>query len=303
MKYYLIFFSLFLVSCNGGGGGGGSSTSEALTSHLGIWAVCDNYDANSDGTNDSSLQAILTIAADSASLMRTNFTGVNCVSGSEEYRFSNASSYTRSGNVYTTILKSETYVSLKASDVTWNNTNSWCGLTNWVLNVPQNILGRFCDGEISNSGDVDTFTLNRSGNSLTIGELTYDLAIGIDFTPAGLTLPNGSFAYSDGANIAIFGTFSSGNYSVYRYDLTSKVYNVETGTYTSSNNVVNFTVTSSNPGGCFSGSASRRFTTGSLGITMEFTESDLILFAQKVSYTESNFRSAFLGGGFSIGCF
>jgi hypothetical protein len=172
-----------------------------------------------------------------------------------------------------------------------------------VLNVPQNTLGRTCQGETSNSGDVETYTLARSGNNLTIGELTYELAIGIDFTPAGLTLPNGSFAYSDGANVAIFGTFSAGSYSVYRYDLVSRVYNIESGTYTSSNNVVNFTVTSSTPGGCFSGSASRRFTTGSLGITMEFTESDLILFAQKVSYSESNFRSAFLGGGFSSGCF
>jgi hypothetical protein len=303
MKLSLIILSLSLVACNGGGGGGGNSSTETLIPHLGIWAVCENYDGNEDGTNDSSLQSILTIAEDSSSLIQTNFTGINCVGGSEEYRYSNTASYTRSGNTYSTVLKSDTYVSLKASDVTWNNANLWCGLNNWVLNVPQNTLGRNCGGVTSSYGDVQSFTVVRSGNSLTIDQLTYTLAIGTDFTPAGLTLPNGSFAYSDGATIAIFASFNSGSYSVYRYDLASKVYYTETGTYTSGNNVVNFTVTGSSPAGCASGSASRRFTTGSLGLTMEFSEIDLILFAQKVSYSESNFRTAFLGGGFSVGCF
>lgn len=136
-----------------------------------------------------------------------------------------------------------------------------------------------------------------------VGEVTYELAIGTDFTPAGLTLPNGTFAYSDGDSFASLAIINGGSYSLYRYDLASKVYHVETGTYTSSNNVANFTVTASTPAGCNSGSASRRFTTGSLGVTMEFEEDNLVIFAPKVTYTESQFRTAFLGGGFSLGCF
>ena len=303
MRAGLLLTLFLVVACNGGGGGGGNSGTTTLAPHQGIWAVCENYDGNEDGTNDSSIQSILTIAEDSSSLIRTNYTGINCVSGSEEYRYSNTASYTRSGNSYTTVLKSDTYVSLKASDVTWNNANAWCGLTNWVLNVLQNTLGRNCGGETSSYGDVQSFTVVRSGNSLTIDNLTYDLAIGTDFTPAGLTLSNGSFAYSDGVSFAAFAIFNSGSYNVYRYDLVSKAYFIETGTYTSSNNVVNFTVTSSNPSGCISGSASRRFTTGSLGVTMEFEEDNLVIFAPKVAYTESQFRTAFLGGGFSLGCF
>jgi hypothetical protein len=303
MKLALIFLSFALVACNGGGGGGGNSGSTALAPHQGIWSACESYDGDENGTDDSSIQSILAIAEDSISLIRTNFTGTNCVSGSEEYRFTSTTSYTRLGNSYTTILKSDTYVPLKASEVASDNSFAWCGLTNWVLNVPQNTLGLNCGGVTSSYGDVQSVTILRSGNSLTIDDLTYDLAIGTDFTPAGLSLPNGSFAYSDGVSFAAFAIFSSGTYNVYRYDLASKAYFIETGTYTSSNNVVNFTVTSSNPAGCVSGSASRRFTTGSLGLTMEFVEDDLILFAQKVSYAESNFRTAYLGGGFSLGCF
>jgi hypothetical protein len=36
---------------------------------------------------------------------------------------------------------------------------------------------------------------------------------------------------------------------------------------------------------------------------MEFEEDNLVIFAPKVAYTESQFRTAFLGGGFSLGCF
>jgi len=300
MRLGIVLSLLLAVACNGGGGGG-SSTSEV--SHLGIWAECESYDGNGDGNNDSSILSVLTIAQDSASLSQTNFAAINCPSGMEEYRYSNTASYTRSGNVYTTILKSDTYVPLSSFDVTWSNNNSWCEYNNWVLNIPKDTLGKSCDGEVASFGDVSTYTVIRNGDSLVVGEVTYELAIGTDLSPAGLTLPNGSFAYSDGVSFAALAVINSGSYSLYRYDLASKVYSVETGTYTSSNNVANFTVTGSSPSGCNSGSASRRFTTGSLGITMEFLSDDLIIFAQKTTSSESSFRTAFLGGGFSLGCF
>lgn len=301
MRLGLLLTLLLVAACNGGGGGGGSSSAEV--SHLGIWSECEDYDGNGDAVNESSILSVATISSDSASLSQTNYTDIGCQSGDEDYRYMNVASYTRKGNVYTTSLQSETYVALSTSDVSYSNTNSWCGLSNWVINVPQNILGRTCDGESSNPGDIETFTAIRNGDSLTIGEVTYVLAIGTDFTPAGLTLPNGSFAYSDGVSFAALAIVNSGSYSIYRYNLDSKTYNLETGSVTSSNNLANFTVTGSSPVGCNTGSASRRFTTGSLGLTMEFEEDDLVIFAPKVTYTESQFRTAFLGGGFSLGCF
>lgn len=301
MRLGLLLTLLLAAACNGGGGGGGSSSSG--TSHLGIWAVCENYDGDGDNTNDSSILSVLTIAEDSAALTRTNYVDVSCQAGDEDYRYNSTASYTRSGDAYTSILKSDTYVPLSSGDVSWSNANSWCGLTNWVINVPQSTLGRSCDGVILNAGDVETYAIVRNGNTLLTGDTTYELAIGTDFTPAGLTLPNGTYAYSDGVSFAALAIVNSGSYSLYRYNLDSNVYHVETGTYTSSNNVANFNVTGSSPVGCNTGSASRRFTTGSLGLTMEFVESNLILFAQKTTFTETQFRNTFLGGGFSSGCF
>lgn len=300
--YLSLLMAVVFVSCKGGGGGGGGSTVTAA-SHLGVWSNCHDYDGNSDTVNDSSTLALLSIGEDSTAYQVTNYSSIGCTSGQEEYKVSSSSSYTRSGNTYSLILKEETYVSLSAGDVSWNNTNSWCGKTNWVINVPQSSLGLNCDGITSNYGDIDSATAVRSGDTLSDGDTTYQLAVGTDFTPAGQTIANGSYTFSNGVSFALFAVFNSGNYTVYRYDLENKLYNTETGTYASSNNVVDFTVTSSNPGGCNSGTSSRRFASGSLAITMEFVAEGLILIAPKVYYSEAQFRSAFLGGGFSVGCF
>jgi hypothetical protein len=45
---------------------------------------------------------------------------------------------------FTTNLSDSTYTSLSSDDVSWCNTNSYCGLTNWELNTPQSIAGKTC---------------------------------------------------------------------------------------------------------------------------------------------------------------
>ena len=45
---------------------------------------------------------------------------------------------------FTTNLSDITYTSLSSDDVSWCNTNSYCGLTNWELNTPQSIAGKTC---------------------------------------------------------------------------------------------------------------------------------------------------------------
>ena len=52
-----------------------------------------------------------------------------------------------SGHQITMTIDTNTYTSLSASDVTWNNSNSWCGETDWVLNTAQSIAGKTCDGD------------------------------------------------------------------------------------------------------------------------------------------------------------
>ena len=49
-----------------------------------------------------------------------------------------------SGHEFTMTIDNNTFTSLSASDVTWNNNNSWCGETDWVLNTAQSIAGKTC---------------------------------------------------------------------------------------------------------------------------------------------------------------
>ena len=49
-----------------------------------------------------------------------------------------------SGHETTMNLETLTYTPLSSSDVTWDNSNSWCGETDWVLNTAQSIAGKTC---------------------------------------------------------------------------------------------------------------------------------------------------------------
>lgn len=53
-----------------------------------------------------------------------------------------------SGHKLTMTIDTNTYTSLSASDVTWNNSNSWCGETDWVLNTAQSISGQTCGSDV-----------------------------------------------------------------------------------------------------------------------------------------------------------
>lgn len=302
MKILIVLLLAVTISCNGGGGGGGGSSSAAQVSHLGLWYHCENYDGDSSPGNDSSLERVLTIGDSTMSLVRTNFDTTDCSSGHEDYNYQDGYSYHRSGNTYSIVLETEHYTPLSAADVTWDNANAWCELTNWALNVPQSILSKNCDGETSHQGDTGSFVAVRSGTSLSIGVLNYTLAGTMDVSPAGQTIPNGTYGFSDGTNLAIYITFNNGAYTAYTYDLRSHLYETETGTYTSANNVATFTITSTTPGGCSSGSLSRRFAYGSQSVSVEFTEIDEVIMAVKMGVSEINFRNGYLGGGFSAAC-
>jgi hypothetical protein len=44
-------------------------------------------------------------------------------------------------------LDTYTYTPLSSSDVTWTNSNSWCGETDWGLNTAQSIAGKTCGSD------------------------------------------------------------------------------------------------------------------------------------------------------------
>jgi hypothetical protein len=52
-----------------------------------------------------------------------------------------------SGHQITMTIDTNTFTSLSVPEVTWNNNNSWCGETDWVLNTAQSIAGKTCEGD------------------------------------------------------------------------------------------------------------------------------------------------------------
>ena len=49
-----------------------------------------------------------------------------------------------SGHDFTLTLSDTTYTPQTSGNVSWNNTNSYCGLTGWELNTAQDVAGKTC---------------------------------------------------------------------------------------------------------------------------------------------------------------
>ncbi len=302
----LIIFAIIFSGCNGGSGGGSSENNSSgitLENHLGIWGACIPKDFNNDNVFEASTYNTIMILDNTISEIETIYSGTGCILANQQYKYDVNYSYTRSANTYSLVLQNKVYTSLSSSDVTWNNTNNWCGWNNWVINTPKNLIGRNCGGYTDQIGDTANATISKGGSNLIVEGSNFSLLVGLDLSPQGHTIATGSYTYSDGTTYAIYATFSGSTYQVYRYDLVSKFYNIENGNYSSSNNVANFTTTTSSPVGCISGSSSRRFATGSVAITLEFQEDNATLIAISTNMSESNFRNVYLGGGFSLACF
>ena len=72
-----------------------------------------------------------------------------------------------SGHKLTMTIDTNTFTSLSASDVTWNNNNSWCGETDWVLNTPQSIAGKTCGSDVQWNTNITIYGLYLlDGNKL-----------------------------------------------------------------------------------------------------------------------------------------
>ena len=64
----------------------------------------------------------------------------------DAYTFSTYGSSGGSGHRLTMTLSDVTYTPHTTGTVSWDNTNSYCGLTGWELNTAQSIAGKTCSG-------------------------------------------------------------------------------------------------------------------------------------------------------------
>ena len=114
-------------------------------------------------------------------------------------------------------------------------------------------------------------------------------------------LPTGNFAYSDGTTYGIHGVINSQTYTFTHYDIANDRYAQEVGLISYDGNLVTFTVTSTVPSGCLSGSGTWKFSSTDTTVTLEATESGQpfsIIVGARVAYD----ASAAIGGTASINC-
>ena len=72
-----------------------------------------------------------------------------------------------SGHKLSMNIDANTYTSLSASDLTWVNSNSWCGETDWVLNTAQSIAGKTCGSDLQWNTNITIYGLYLlDGNKL-----------------------------------------------------------------------------------------------------------------------------------------
>lgn len=303
-KLALMFLSIAMIACKGGGGGVGSSAVTEVNPY-GVYQICE-YDSDSD----MSSRSLIYLNGNLFTETITYYLGANCQAGSEVFDERYIYSYSKTGTNYRIYLEGLTSTSLNNGDLNFNNTNSYCGYNNWVLNVPKNILGRDCAGTTLNQGDFADVTAVMSGTNLVVTSsertVTYTQAGAWNFSPQGQTIANGNWAYFDGG-IGAYLVTNNGSYTMTYFDPDTQRYFTENGTYTSSNNVMNLTVVSYVPdcGNDEGTTETKRFAQTSFSLAVEGVgeDDDVDILLEKVPYTQNQFRDAYLGAGYLAGCF
>lgn len=291
----------FVIACKGGGGGSSVISSAAVAN--GVYQVCQ--DQTDDGV---SFRSTVYLNESMLSEVSVYYTGLGCGAGNEDYEERATYSYTKSGASYRLVFEGLTATSLSNSDLTWNNTNTYCGYANWALNVPKNILGQSCQGDTISQGDFNDVTVSNSGTGLVVvapgGTFTYSLTGAWNFANQGQTIANGNWGYYDGAFGAYLVT-NNGSYTISYFDQSTMRYFTETGTYTSANNVMQITVGSYSPdcGDDEGSTEAQNFSQTSFSLALQGEAANEGLLFEKVALTELQFLNVLLRGGYSTGCF
>ena len=151
-KIYIIlilFLSFIIISC--AKKSDTSSTTTTNTELEGTWVT------SCTAIGSKYLIKTLTVSGTNVTNKREYHSDSSCATDNYSYDWSYSSlvigdvatfdsygSSGGSGHETTMNLETLTYTPLSSSDVTWDNSNSWCGETDWVLNTAQSIAGKTC---------------------------------------------------------------------------------------------------------------------------------------------------------------
>lgn len=296
------FFLLAFASCNSGGG---KSTTSAISNSAGIegvWESCLNYEADS-----LSEKNIYLITDKVIQQVTTTYSGSNCIKGNEEYNYRYIMSYFLSGSNIHLSMESVTSTSLDPSDVSYSNTNNYCGYNNWVLNIPKNVSGRNCGGVTNSIGGSSTLSYEKSASRLSFisneSTIQMTLSSAFDFSQRGQTITDGNYVYFDGET-GIYVSLDTGVYTVVYFDVATQRTYAEGGSFTSSNNILDFEVVGYVPSYCGNNIGERfqlPFSSTSFSLALKYPNFSIL--AEKVSMSISEFSTAYTGKSFTPGCF
>jgi hypothetical protein len=300
MKKILMGFMLTsLIACKGGGGGGSAGHPIKTLPVFGIYELCKDVPEY-----DYSFVSRVLIDTHQITRLSIFYSGSGCQSGQEEFSSRKIYAYEQVAEMHQLFLISASATSLSAADLAYSNDVAYCGITDWLLNVPRDVLDRDCAGYVAELGDTFEIALSWQGNSMQLVAdevYTYQRRLAWDLTPQGLALTNGNYGYFRG-NFGLFLHLNNGSYGLSYYDTATGKSYIEYGTYTSGGNRARFKMQGTLPDcGYENLTADYMFNLNSSGLAMEDEEGEKILL-EKVSMSNSQFKEAILPVSFSSGC-
>ena len=165
MKYIvtIIILSFFLLGCKKDD----DSSSTTTTELEGTWVV-----SCAAASGNYYLKKSFVIAGTNLTENYDYFSDSSCTTAESKWEtnhvsltlgdamtFSTYGTSGGSGYRFTTKISTNNYTPQSSSEVSWANTNSWCGLTNWELNVGQDIAGKTCGSSTYWSSGITVYGL------------------------------------------------------------------------------------------------------------------------------------------------
>ena len=176
----ILFLSFTIYSC---AKKSDSSSSSSTTELEGTWVVScfddggGNYLIKTRTVTGTDVVSTIEVHTDSSCTTDKDKWENSYVSLSigQEMTFDTYGSSGGSGHQFTMNLSTRTYTPQLSSVVSWANTNSWCGESDWELNTPQDVAGMTCSSTTYPSSghsyyglyilDGDKFMSNASSSS------------------------------------------------------------------------------------------------------------------------------------------
>ena len=181
MKYFyivlILFFSFTIFSCSKESD---SSTSSTTTEIEGTWLTScfssgSYYKIDTVTVSGTGMVYKSEMHADSSCSTDNN---------TQEWTYSSLSigdavtydNGTKTGAYFSMILSGATETPNSSYDVTWVNDNSYCGYSDWELNVAKDITGKTCGSSTIISANTKLLSLykNESSNTIQLGSFNIE---------------------------------------------------------------------------------------------------------------------------------